>query len=205
MSLTWVGEDVASQLTTFFCRPRQALSSVLSVSHQRIGTSLALFAFLYRTIAYLLTFVRLRVLASLPNLAASSLATATTRERLLSRLSRLVQRKGVVAFLATLLASPSLIILPSQESTRPGANTFPRKTLALSLFTGGLQIQYNVMRKRGNQAVSWIPKWCDSALLYAIGNGQLLWSFLFEPDCFPQSCECNEFRWKHNVMEHERC
>lgn len=170
------------------CRPRRALSSVMSVSHQRIGTSLALFAFLYRTISYLLTFIRFKALSSLPNLAPS-LMTASTRVRLLSRLVRLLQGNSVVAFLATLLASSSLIILPSQESKRPGAKTFPRKTLALSLFTGGLQIQYNVMRKRRNQAVNWIPNWCDSALLYAIGNGQLLWSFLFEPDCFPQSCE----------------
>ena len=166
--------------------------SILSLSHKRIGASLALFAFAYRMLSYMLTFVRLRLLSSLPSLAPSSLPTASHRTRLLSRLVRLLRGEGVVPFIATLLASPALLLLPAQTATSPGAATFPRKTFALHLFTKGLQTQFNSLRQRRSRAVSWVPDWCDSALLYAVGNGQLLWAFLFEPDCFPQGCECGQ-------------
>jgi hypothetical protein len=183
-------------LTRILCSPRQALSSILSPAHQRIGASFGLFAFFYRMLSYLLTFFRLRVLASLLSLSSSSASTESVRARLLSRLIRLVQSNGVVPFIASLAASPALLALPPSDATKAGQSTFPRKTLALSLFTSGLQIHYNAMRRRGSRAVSWVPNWCDSALLYAIGNGQLLWSFLFEPDCFPKSC-----KWIHLCTE----
>lgn len=166
--------------------------SIFSLSHKRIGASLALFAFAYRMLSYMLTFVRLRLLSSLPSLAPSSLSTASHRTRLLSRLVRLLRGEGVVPFIATLLASPALLLLPAQAATSPGAKTFPRKTFALHLFTKGLQTQFNSLRQRRSRAVSWVPDWCDSALLYAVGNGQLLWAFLFEPDCFPQGCKCGQ-------------
>jgi hypothetical protein len=184
--------SVTLQCLTCSCyhSPRQALSSILSPTHQRVGASFALFAFLYRTLSYLLTFIRLKVLARLLSLGSSDPNLASLRVRLYSRLIRLIQGNGTVPFIASLLASPALTLLPPSDATRPGQNTFPRKTIALGLFTSGLQIHYNVLRKSGSRAVSWVPNWCDSALLYAIGNGQLLWSFLFEPDCFPKSCEC---------------
>lgn len=87
---------------------------------------------------------------------------------------------------AALLASPALLLLPAQTPSRPGAPTFPRKSLALDLFTKGLHNHYHLLRRSGSRATSWVPKWCDSALLYAIGNGQLLWAFLFEPYAFPK-------------------
>lgn len=180
----------AASPNTCLYSPRAALFSVLSLSHKRIGASLALFAFFYRTLSYALSFVRLKVLSSLPSLAPSSLTTATHRTRILSRLVRLINGNGVVPFIAALLASPALLLLPGQNPKKVGAKTFPRKSLALDLFTKGFQAHFNVLRRRRSRAVSWVPDWCDSALLYAIGNGQLLWAFLFEPECFPKGCEC---------------
>lgn len=99
---------------------------------------------------------------------------------------RLLRGEGVAPSIAALLASPALVLLPSQTPSRPGAPTFPRKSLALDLFTKGLHNHYHLLRRSGSRATSWVPKWCDSALLYAIGNGQLLWAFLFEPYAFPK-------------------
>lgn len=163
--------------------PKEALRALAAVSHQRIGAAFASFAFIYRTATYFLAFLRLRMLYSI---APSSSQESSLRARLLARLIRLVQGNGIVPFVASLLASPSLILLPSQVTQKAGAASFPRKTIALDLFTKGFQAHYNLLRIRKSRITSWVPDWCDSALLYAIGNGQLLWANLFEPECFPK-------------------
>jgi hypothetical protein len=122
-------------------------------------------------------------------MAVSDLAKASYRTRIYIRIVKTVYGHGVVPFFAALLASPPLLLLPRQTSADVGAVTFPRKSLALDFLTKGIQAQFNGMRRRNSRLVTWVPDWCDSALFYAIGNGQLLWSFLFEPDCFPKGCE----------------
>lgn len=166
---------------------KEAFKAILSAAATRSGFALALFTFLYRNISYLLAFLRLKAMASLHSWTTESLPDVSHRMRILSRMVRILRGDGIVPFLSVLAASPALHLLPAQSTSKPGAATFPRKTLALDMFIKGLYHHFGLLRKRRSSIVSWIPDWCDTALLYAIGNGQLLWAFLFEPDCFPKS------------------
>lgn len=165
--------------------PRQALGALVSAGGARIASALALYTFFYRGFHYWLSFLRLKVLASLPEIAPTPLTDASHRSRALSRLVRLLRGNGIVPFLSSLVASPALLLLPSQSAT--SGVTFPRKTFALDLFTKGLHAHFQVLKRRRSSLVTWLPEWCDLALLYAISQGQLLYAFLFEPDCFPKS------------------
>lgn len=167
--------------------PGEAIRALFSATAAKTGFSFALFTFLYRNINYILTFVRIKALSSLPSLTPSSLPDSSHRTRFLAKVIRTAHGDGIVPFLSALAASPALYLLPSQVASKPGAATFPRKTFALDLFTKGLYFHVDALHRRRSSLVSWIPEWCDTALLYAIGNGQLLWTFLFEPDCFPKS------------------
>lgn len=167
--------------------PAEAIKALFSACAMRTGFAFALFTFLYRNLNYILTFIRIKALSSLPSLTPSFLPDASHRTRFLAKVVRTAHGDGIVPFLSALAASPALYLLPSQIASKPGSATFPRKTFALDLFTKGLYFHVDALHRRKSSLVSWIPEWCDTALLYAIGNGQLLWAFLFEPDCFPKS------------------
>lgn len=114
----------------------------------------------------------------LSNLPASVSDAQTTRARLYARLQRLLRSALLVPLLAALAASPSILLLP---------RTPLRSSLALYVLTRAAQAVFTQARKENAAVVRWVPNWVGGSLWYALGNGQLLWTFLFEPDCFPKS------------------
>ncbi|CAO1627767.1 unnamed protein product [Parajaminaea phylloscopi] len=162
----------------------------------------AIFAYttVYRSLLHTLAVVRLRVLANSSSLAPSAIhkerrqtssssstsardrvrQSLTHRARVFARCLRILRSNSTPAFLASLLASTSLFLL------LPAA-ALPSATLGLWLISHVSSSAYTAARESGSRLVSWVPQWCNSSLLYALGNGQLLWSFLFESHAFPAS------------------
>ena len=101
-----------------------------------------------------------------------------SRDRLFARLVRTLRSGFLVPFLAAALASPVSLLLPIPSL---------RQQIALWVFTKGIEATYQEARKCGSRSVAWVPDWVGGAFFYAIGNGQLLTAFLFEPDAFPSS------------------
>lgn len=132
----------------------------------------------------------------LPSLAPSSLQEQSFRSRTFARFVRILRSNLLAPFLAAFLASnTSGNLLPSTTtsisgsqklpSNSKGSASFPRRALALYFLTKGIQAAFLEARRSDAKVISWVPTWLGGALWYAIGNGQLLWTFLFEPDCFP--------------------
>lgn len=155
---------------------------------------------MYRLLLLLLARLRIQLLTRLPSLAPSSLQEQSFRSRLFARFVRILRSNLLAPFLAALVAAnASGNILPSTTtsisgsqglaSNGQGSASFPRRALALYFLTKGIQSAFLEARRSDAKAIRWVPTWLGGALWYAIGNGQLLWTFLFEPDCFPAGCE----------------
>lgn len=158
---------------------------MLSRSSFRLFVAILAFSSLYRIVLQALIDARRRLVSNIGHLAPSRLQRddqtnpRTLRARAYTRLLRLVKADPTMPTLAALAASPALALLSSSD--------FPLTSTALYLSTYAFSSLYNELRERGNALVSWLPNWVDSTLLYAIGNGQLLWAFLFENHAFPQN------------------
>lgn len=170
---------------------------MLSRTSFQLFVSILAFSTLYRSFLQAVLVARQRVLGNLSSIAPRNIHRdltggqqrrgmdeRTMRARLFARLVRLTKANGTVPTLAALLASPALALMPTTD--------FPMTALSLYLFAQALATLYAEGRSVESSIVSWIPEWCDSGLLYAIGNAQLLWAFLFEKHAFPKSCE---YRW----------
>lgn len=165
---------------------------MLSRTSFRLFYAILAFSSLYRICLTALLVLRQRFLANLSSLAPHAIHRnltprqsergvdeRTTRARFFSRLVRFIKSDGTAPALAALAAAPTLALLP-------GADDFPWTYLASYTTVHSLSSLYAEARAVESRLVRWVPDWCDSALLYAIGNGQLLWSFVFERDTFPK-------------------
>ncbi|CAO1630559.1 unnamed protein product [Sympodiomycopsis kandeliae] len=170
--------------------PIAGLKRFLSPVSLRLFTCILIYTTLYRSFVQALVVVRGNFFSRLQrkehkgkeaiSTSRQSNSVLTLRRKALNRFIGIIKGRAGVASLAALLASPlSLSLLP-------GGDAFPTASIGLYLFTHSSSSLYNEGRSRGSRLVSWIPSWCDSSLLYAIGNGQLLWAFLFEQETFPQ-------------------
>lgn len=155
---------------------RQALAALVSPKSLRAGAVLALFSALYRVLLARLTTLRLQLVARSWN--KDDLDDSLTRDRVKARLLKVLNSAALVPFSATLAASSVLAAFPIPSL---------RRTLALWLSTKAVENLYTHLRSVGSRSVAWVPDWIGGAFFYAIANGQLLWTFLFEPSCFPDS------------------
>lgn len=156
--------------------PREALGVLFHRVSVQSGAALALYALAYRALLARLTQVRLTLLKRTWRL--DQLDYAVTRDRIKARLLRLLNSPALVPFLAALTASSTLAAFPLKKV---------RQSLALWLSTKAFESVYAELRAHNSRATAWVPDWMGGAFFYAVGNGQLLWSFLFEPACFPES------------------
>ena len=162
-------------------RPRDALRRIFSsASSFRAGSALFLYAALYRTILQLLS--QLKLARSAPR--DSGTKTQTHRARLQARLYRFLRSPLLAPFVAASLSTPALLLLP--------ANPFPRQMLAIDFASKAAAAAYQESRRSGSRITSWVPAWCDSALLYCVSNAQLLYAYLLYPEAFPAGCEWRE-------------
>ncbi|KAK0525469.1 hypothetical protein OC834_003341 [Tilletia horrida] len=105
-------------------------------------------------------------------------AEQSLRTRAYLRFWRMLRSPMLPPFLAAIAASiPALPMLPSAP--------FPRRSLAVYVFTQSIRWAFLEARRSDAKAVRYIPTWIGGALWYAVGNAQLLYAFLFHPDCFP--------------------
>lgn len=156
--------------------PREALGVLLNRVSVQSGTALALYAVVYRALLARLTQVRLTLLRRTWRL--DQLDFAVTRDRIKARLIRLLHSPALVPFLAAMSASSTLAAFPLKKV---------RQSMALWLSTKAVESAYLELRANNSRATAWVPDWIGGAFFYAVANGQLLWSFLFEPECFPSS------------------
>ncbi|GAC96640.1 hypothetical protein PHSY_004223 [Pseudozyma hubeiensis SY62] len=155
---------------------REALSALISIKSLRSGSVLALFSALYRVLLSRLTSLRLALLARAPD--ADKLDYAVTRDRVRARLLKILNSAALVPFTAALAASSVLSLFPIPSL---------RRSLALWLSTKAVENLYVHLRSVGSRSVSWVPDFIGGGFFYALSNGSLLWTFLFEPSCFPSS------------------
>ncbi|CAD6946328.1 unnamed protein product [Tilletia controversa] len=107
-------------------------------------------------------------------------AEHSVRTRVYLRFWRMLRSPMLPPFLAALSASiPALPFLPSDP--------IPRRSLAVWVFTQGIRWAFLEARRSDAETIKWVPRWIGGALWYALGNGQLLYAFLFHSDCFPTS------------------
>ncbi|KAL9936762.1 hypothetical protein V8E36_003997 [Tilletia maclaganii] len=113
--------------------------------------------------------------------AEEDLATEQSlRTRAYLRFWRMLRSPMLPPFLAALAASiPSLPLIPS--------GPLPRRTMAVYMFTQSIRWAFLEARRSDARVVRNVPTWIGGALWYAVGNAQLLYAFLFHPDCFPTS------------------
>ena len=168
------------------------MSSFASKASIKAGAALALYVSIYRTVLQLLLIVRAKTL--IPKLQAwaakhqnPAQRTASSSKRVIVpeepsrrsraqiRLVKFLQSSSLAPFLASNMATLALLLLPPAL----------RGYIALDILVKGLQFSYDEARKQGSRLVKWVPDWMGGGLLYALGNGQLLYAFLFEPQSFP--------------------
>ncbi|KAN0066386.1 hypothetical protein ACQY0O_000480 [Thecaphora frezii] len=154
----------------------EALGALVSKTTIRSGSALALYSFLYRVLLKRLTALRLSLLEKLP--ASEPHELHTHRARAYARLTRTLRSAFLVPFVAALAASPASLLFP---------NASLRQSVALWTLVSGIESVYREARRNGSRLVAWVPNFVGGGFFYALGNGQLLWSFLFEPECFPSS------------------
>ncbi len=155
---------------------REALRAFISLKSLQSGTVLALFSALYRVLLARLTTLRLQLLSSAWK--RDGLDEGRTRERLKVRLVRVLESASLVPFTASLAASAVLSLFPIPSL---------RRSMALWLSTKAVENLYIHLRSIKSRTVAWVPDFVGGAFFYALANGQLLWTFLFEPSCFPSS------------------
>ncbi|EPQ32155.1 uncharacterized protein PFL1_00352 [Pseudozyma flocculosa PF-1] len=154
----------------------EALRSLVSGPTFRSASSLALYSLLYRTLIKHITRLRILLLDKVPSPDSQDLSTH--RSRLYARLTRTLRSAFLVPFLAALAASPASILFP---------NPSLRQTFSIWALVSGIESVYREARRHNSRLVSWVPDFVGGGFFYALGNGQLLWSFLFEPECFPSA------------------
>lgn len=154
----------------------EALRAFVSLKSLRSGAVLALFSALYRLLLSRFTSLRLRLLAKA--WAKDDLDASVTRDRIKARLIKVLESAALVPFTASLAASAVLGVFPIASL---------RRSMALWLSTKAVENLYTHLRAVGSRSVSWLPDWIGGGFFYALANGQLLWTFLFEPECFPGS------------------
>lgn len=155
---------------------RDALRAFVSLTSLRSGTVLALFSALYRFLLSHLTRLRLQLLSR--SSAKDDLDSSVHRDRIRVRLVRVLDSAMLVPFTAALAASSVLAAFPIPSL---------RRSMGLWLSTKAVENTYTHLRSVNSRSVAWIPDWIGGAFFYAVANGQLLWTFLFEPSCFPDS------------------
>lgn len=169
-------------------------------SRQSLRLWIAIFTYssLYRSLVQALVILRVRILAKSHLIAPSAIQkqprqasgqhaqasslksqSLTHRARVYARTLRILRSDATLPLLASLLASPALVLLLPLEA-------LPASSLGLWLISSVSSTAFLIARERKSKLVSWVPDWANSSLLYAIGNGQLLWAFLFETEAFPQ-------------------
>lgn len=182
-------------LTSLVAALRRSLHS--AAESGRLWSAIFFYTTIYRSLVHALILVRLRVLADSSSYAPSAIhkertgsstsstssrtdvrASLTHRARFFARSMRILRSQATLPFAAALMASPALVVLLPSD-------VLPAASLGLWLISQVSSTAYTRARQRGSRLVSWIPDWCNSSLLYALGNGQLLWAFLFESDTFP--------------------
>ncbi|KAK0551458.1 hypothetical protein OC846_002013 [Tilletia horrida] len=105
-------------------------------------------------------------------------AEQSLRIRAYLRLWRMLRSPLLPPFLAALTASiPAMPLLPTEN--------FPRSDLAIYLTTESIRWAFLEARRSDAKVIKMVPTWIGGALWYALGNAQLLYAFLFYPDCFP--------------------
>ncbi|SJX60099.1 uncharacterized protein SRS1_11412 [Sporisorium reilianum f. sp. reilianum] len=156
--------------------PLQALPPLVSLKSLRSGAVLALFSALYRVLLSRLTTLRLNLLAKAWK--PDDLDYTVTRDRIRARLLKVLDSAALVPFAASLAASAVLSVFPIPSV---------RRYLALWLSTKAVENLYTHLRAVKSRSVAWVPDWIGGAFFYALSNGQLLWTFLFEPSCFPDA------------------
>lgn len=156
--------------------PREALKVLLYRISIQSGAALAMYAVVYRALLARLTQIRLAVLQR--SWRADQLDFAVTRDRLKARILRLLNSPALVPFAAALTASSTLAAFPLKNV---------RQSMALWLSTKAVESVYLEMRANKSRLTAFVPDWIGGAFFYAVSNGELLWSFLFEPECFPSS------------------
>ncbi|PWN29268.1 hypothetical protein BDZ90DRAFT_103814 [Jaminaea rosea] len=174
------------------CSPTIALRRTLESTTKSLRLFLSIFTYstLYRSALHALLLLRSRILADSTSYAprtvhreegssSSNRATLTHRTRIYARLLRVLRSSATLPLLSALLASPALLALLPPDA-------IPSASLGLWLISQSSSTAYTRARERGSRLVSWVPSWANSSLLYALGNGQLLWAFLFESTTFPQ-------------------
>ncbi|KIS71636.1 uncharacterized protein UMAG_00077 [Mycosarcoma maydis] len=155
---------------------RQALGALVSIKSLQSGSVLALFSALYRALLSRLTTLRLSLLSRARKV--DELDLSITRDRIRASLLRVLNSAGLVPFTACLVASSVLSLFPI---------TSVRRSLALWFSTKAVESVYVHLRAVNSRLVSWVPDFIGGGFFYALANGQLLWTFLFEPSCFPDS------------------
>ncbi|SPO20631.1 uncharacterized protein UTRI_00107 [Ustilago trichophora] len=156
--------------------PSDALRAFISLKSLQSGSVLALFSALYRVLLTRLTTLRLNLLAK--SWKKDSLDYAKARDRIRARLVNMLDSVALVPFTASLAASAVLAVFPIPSL---------RRSMALWLSTKAVENLYVHLRTVKSRSVAWVPDWIGGAFFYALANGQLLWTFLFEPSCFPSS------------------
>ena len=156
--------------------PLQALSALISIKSLRSGGVLALFSALYRLLLSRLTTLRLNLVSRAWK--ADDLDYAVTRDRIKARLLKVLNSAALVPFTASLAASAVFSVFPVPSL---------RRYLGLWLSTKAIETLYTYLRSVRSRSVAWVPDWIGGAFFYALSNGQLLWTFLFEPSCFPDA------------------
>ncbi|CCF53788.1 uncharacterized protein UHO2_00878 [Ustilago hordei] len=155
---------------------RKTLKAFISIKSLRSGAVLALFSALYRVLLTHLTRVRLNLLSK--SWKQNDLDYTLTRDRVKARLAKILNSAALVPFTASLAASAVLAAFPIPSL---------RRSMALWLSTKAIENLYVHLRQVKSRSVAWVPDWIGGAFFYALANGQLLWTFLFEPSCFPDS------------------
>ncbi|SNX81380.1 uncharacterized protein MEPE_00085 [Melanopsichium pennsylvanicum] len=156
--------------------PGQALKAFMSLKSLQSGSVLALFSAIYRILLKRFTALRLKLLARSCN--KNSFDYELGRHRIKARLVSLLNSAALVPFTASLAASTVLALFPIPSL---------RRSMGLWLSTKAVENLYSHLRRVESRSVMWVPDWVGASLFYAISNGQLLWTFLFEPSCFPSS------------------
>ncbi len=179
---------------------KEALKSYVSPTSLRTGAALGLYVAIYRTLLQVLLIVRAKTLipkiqayaaqqqqqqTQQPGGGGASRSSSSkrviipeapsTRSRAQRRILALLQSHSLAPMLASALASGAFALVPGAL----------RAYVALDILVRGLNLVYNEARRQGSRVVSWVPDWVGGGLLYTLGNGQLLYAFLFEPKSFP--------------------
>lgn len=134
-------------------------------SNRRIAVSLSSFLLLHRLLYRFSNRLRIRLLNSKAN--------------------RLFRRYPTLLRVLTARAAPALGASLSGLTVLGVPNLRLRLTLAIYAGARALEVLYNALESDGY--LRRVPRWLrSSTLLFPLAQGQLLYTFLFDRDCFPK-------------------